>query len=442
MVIYIDKIIKKECNCCFFNKAKDSCFSFIKEKFYSFFLLKKKSTIEHIELEKSILQQCKPHKNRKKIYIYILSKEIDRHCKKSQKDNDGCLNYVFDKFENEFRNFDAKYDSAVFMQVESKLGELIEQYHKCNYGVDLKELVESVLVDSKKDDIEVGEENYSKQNTASTINRYLKKVVSYYYTEEFDYESRVALLDNALLHIEDEDTRGYFEEQFYNHRVKRIKSRAFVQPLLSIEQELMLRLDGDKERASYIILAILIEFIYKEKFFTFISKRLPLRVIDFYRRDSGGYEVELDESMEEFEYENNDSNTQELLLKYQKNCTVAEMTILALKFGTSLNQNIEEKLSAFTHLEISYLMGVVDEPLTEEIEKKIANLKKALFDSMVEILPEIQEDRVLLTSHMSYRIWIAEPISYKDISEMFGQQPKWASKKREQLINRLKKGQK
>ncbi|MCH9739386.1 MAG: hypothetical protein K0U38_00900, partial [Epsilonproteobacteria bacterium] len=128
--------------------------------------------------------------------------------------------------------------------------------------------------------------------------------------------------------------------------------------------------------------------------------------------------------------------------KIMKLCTSAEQMILFLKFGIK-TKKVAMAIDRFTKHDIylirSYILG--GDELTLEINQKIKRLKNWILDGMRDkkgkVLNELIYDEVIVTPKIVEKLYHAEPLSYKEISLMFGQQPKWASKKKERLLSRL-----
>lgn len=435
----IQEIIEKNSNQeCFFKKAKTYCINFIKDNF-SHLSFENLSTLEDIKLQRSIQQYYKPYKNRKQIYMFILSKQIYNACKNKTQDKEGCINYVFEKLLNESQEFDIEQTSIVFKTLKSKFNELEKLYQETQ-NPNLTDIASNILLNSN--DIE-DDHNYSKEETAGAINNYIKKIVNYYQTENFDHKSREAFIDNAIFHLKEHKQRDYFEYKAFEYRKKRKQSRTPIKNLLTIENELLLFLN--KEEISYLLSSVLSEFIYKEKFFAFINKRIPLRVIDFYRREKSlpnieyQHEIIIDEE-DTFLAKEDIKNLFKIL---DKIASPAEKIILFMKFGIKLTTKIEKVLDTFTHHEIYtirlYIRGV--EELTPEIHQKIKIVKEVLFNEMRdkkgEIIKGLKKDKVELKPQIVEKLYKIEPLTYKEISLLFGQQPKWANKKREQLFKRV-----
>ena len=433
----LNEIFKDLCaEKCFFEKAKEGCKLFIKEKFPSLSFI---STSENIQLQRSIHSYCKPYKNRKQIYMFVLSKQIYIACKDQKQDKDGCLNYVFEKLLNESKKFDIEQSSTVFQTLKSKFDE-IEKIYQETPTPNLTDIAHSTLLSSK--DIIEDSDLYSSKDTAGAINNYIKKIVSYYHKEKFDPKSREAFVDNILLHLADDDMRNYFEHKVFDYKKEKKQRKILTQNLLSIKDELELFLN--QEEISYLISAILYEFSYKEKFFAFINKRIPMRIIDFYRREGTTSTIEYqDNIIDEEEIFFAKEESRDFFTIIDKIAYPAEKIILFLKFGIKLTKKIEEILDTFTHNEIYtirlYLRGAGE--LTPQIDQKIKRLKEVLFSEMRDkkgkILKGLREDRVNLKPQIAEKLYKIEPLSYKEISLLFGQQPKWANKKREQFFKRI-----
>ena len=427
----IDEFIKKYCNKeCFFTKVKEKCISLFRSS------PKPTSTLESVAFQRKLQEHCKPYANRKKIYMFILSKQIYTACNRQKENKEGCISYLFDKLLEESKRFDIEQDSIVFQSVKLKFKELEELYRQSKYK-ELSDIVSNILV--KSNEIEKSDD-YTKEQTTGAINNYIKKIVRHYQTEAFDPKSREAFVDNALLHIEDKEVKNYFEHKVFNYRKRRKQKKIPINPLLTIESELLLFLN--QEEISYILSAVLYEFMHKEKFFSFINKRIPLRVIDFYRKNSTDFGKSV--YIEDDYFETDD--TQDILEIYNskiKLCSKAEQIILSLKFGATLTPNIEKALLLFTKNDIYIIRLHVYKAgeLTDKINNKIKRLQTIFFNEMRDkkgkILKGLKEENVILTAEIVEKIYFATPLSYKEISQIFGQQPKWASKKKELLLKRL-----
>jgi hypothetical protein len=477
----IEDHINKEC---FFFKAQENCILLIKEKFSSFFFLSKKiSTLELVTFTKAIYGYCKPHNNRKKIYMFVLSKQIYNSCKNQKRDKEGCISYVFDKLLNESKKFDIEQSSIIFQTVKTKFKELEELYrHKDN--ANLSSISSTILLNSKEIEEIRSNSNYSQKESIGAINNYIKKIVKYYQTEKFDKKSREALIDNALLHIEDSEIRNYFKHKVFDYRKEQKQKKILIESLLSIESELLLFLS--KEEISYILSSVLYEFIYKEQFFSFINKRIPFRITDFYRKNSSSsklkiikkqlmqlnwsttqpiimlthyqyhylkfiepiikYEltVSCKKKSEEDSYELEvEDDVETLLNAIKKIASPAEQTILFLKFGLKLSEEVDSHITSFTNNDIYEIRLFIHckTKLSLEINKKIENLKSALFNELKDKrgknIRGIREDRMVLEAKIVEKLYKSEPLTYKEISLMFGQQPKWASKKKELFLKKL-----
>ena len=426
----IDEFIKKHCNKeCFFTKVKEKCISLFRSS------PKPTSTLESVAFQRKLQEHCKPYANRKKIYIFILSKQIYTACNRQKENKEGCISYLFDKLLEESKRFDIEQDSIVFQSVKLKFKELEELYCQSR-SKKLSDIVSDVLVD--RNEIEKSD-NYTKSQTTGAINNYIKKIVRHYQTEAFDPKSREAFVDNALLHIEDKEVKNYFEHKVFNYRKRRKQKKIPIKPLLTIESELLLFLN--QEEISYILSAVLYEFMHKEKFFSFINKRIPLRVIDFYRKNSTNFGES--DYIEDGYFETDD--TQDILEIYNskiKLCSKAEQIILSLKFGATLTPNIEKALLLFKNDIYTIRLHLYNAgELTDKINNKIKRLQTIFFNEMRDkkgkILKGLKEEKVILTAEIVEKIYFATPLSYKEISQIFGQQPKWASKKKESLLKRL-----
>ena len=426
----IDEFIKRHCNKeCFFTKIKKKCISLFRSS------PKPTSTLESVAFQRKLQEHCKPYANRKKIYMFILSKQIYTACNRQKENKEGCISYLFDKLLEESKRFDIEQDSIVFQSVKLKFKELEELYRQSKYK-ELSDIVSDVLVD--RNEIEKSD-NYTKSQTTGAINNYIKKIVRHYQTEAFDPKSREAFVDNALLHIEDKEVKNYFEHKVFNYRKRRKQKKIPINPLLTIESELLLFLN--QEEISYILSAVLYEFMHKEKFFSFINKRIPLRVIDFYRKNSTNFGES--DYIEDGYFETDD--TQDILEIYNskiKLCSKAEQIILSLKFGATLTPNIEKALLLFKNDIYTIRLHLYNAgELTDKINNKIKRLQSIFFNEMRDkkgkILKGLKEEKVILTAKIVEKIYFATPLSYKEISQIFGQQPKWASKKKELLLKRL-----
>ncbi len=434
----VDKIIKDSCSKnCFFTKIKERCLKLIQQKFPS---INSKNTLELVEFERTTQAYCQPHKNRKKIYMTLLSKLVYRRCQKQPKNQDECVSYLFEKLLHESKQFDIEQESVVFRELQSKFKELEECYRQTE-NPKLDQLLSTILL-SRTAEI-ASDANYSKEETIGTINGYLKKIIGYYQKELFDPQSREAFVDNALLHLEDEDMRNYFDHKVFDQRKERRKAKQPLKPLLTMEAELQLFLN--QEEISYLLAALLYEFMHKERFFNLINSRIKFRIIDFARRESSS-PVDIDlENFNEDNLEESDERLEIDLKRLRERSSSAEWIIFSLKFGTSLTDKIEEVLSHFTQEEILdtafYAQGVKE--LSSTVGEKIEALRAVLFDEMKnlnhQILKELQYDKVELKPEIVKKIWSSEPLSYREISLLFGQQPKWANKKKELFQRRVQR---
>jgi len=430
----VDKNIQSSCNQeCFFDKAKERCIFFIKKKFPSLFSSQNLSTEEDVKLQRAVQKYYKPYRNRKQIYMFILSKQVYIRCKNKKENRDGCISYVFEKLLNESKRFNIEQNSVVFETLKSKFEELEKLYQE-RKDTNLTKLIPQILLSSEE--IETNT-NYSQKDTAGAINNYIKKIITHYQSEKFDFKSREALIDNALLHL-DEEKRNYFEYKVFEYRKKRQPNKN----LLTIKEELKIFLND--EEISYLISAVLYEFMYKEKYFAFINKRIPLRVIDFYRRENTpNYITNQEDIVDEEEIFFDRENRDNLFKIIDKIASPAEKIILFLKFGIKLTNKIEKILDTFTHNEIYiirlYLRGVGE--ITHQINQKVEILKEVLFNEMRDkrgkIIKGLREDRVLIEPQIVEKLYKIDPLTYKEISLLFGQQPKWANKKREQFFKRI-----
>ena len=413
---FIKEICNKECGK-YFESSKNYTFSKIRaalpSSIYSQKVFNRKLQISIAKITSPFIKKINlTDKNRFWILYYRLSEElITLKCNQSNystTDKMMCVEYILDRIIDRIKTFDIYTDSIPFQETKANIIQISEIY---------KSLDEIKL-----------EINFKQlKHNSSVVQNYTKKILHKYGKDSMDSESIKAIIENALLSIEDCNSKRYQKNGEKSY----------------IEKELLNYFNHDKKELEFLLEPVLIEIFHQEKFFNFIYNNfINSRFIDFTRTLSLKNKLPADELPIN---EPNSLGLDEILGEYLDMIPQETQLILQLKIGESLNNRDFIKLIYhFDYQEIDILGHFENEEILEikfyarnnmdislKTDNKISKIREKLKANSY-INREEDTKRVILL-----KLIFSEEMSAKEIGVVLGYSDKQIYKKIESIKNKI-----
>ena len=404
------KLIKSLCSKCkgYFENSESSCISSINIQDKLSLLLKPSTQLE-VKITRKIQFFCHSTKNRFWILYYRISQsKIFFSCSRCNK-SDLCQEYILSRVIKHIKAFDTEKESRVFNQVRREF--------RANK--------EKIPLDKKSQEV---------------VLYYIKKITNEYEQKAFDFESGVALIENASVE-QDNRVKGMIEKRLQRYRVYHspIILKDFISEVLDGTLEL-------KEPA-------LIELLDKEKFIHYIRQTIESRFIDFTRSSKYKIEILKEKSDERETIAVNSSeesieailkplsNEQKIIFKLKNGIELDNREFLYITY--KLNPRESPLISKLTPSEKLYIkfsvqyeiddnsehFSMIDvKKIKQSISKKITQYRESL-DTYSYI-----EGREEILIKLIY----TEPLSAKEMGLIFNLTSKQIDKKVENIKKRLK----
>ena len=409
----IYKLVKTLCSKCkgYFENSEPSCISSVNIQDKLSLLLKPSTQLE-VKITRRIQSFCNITKNRFWILYYrVAQSKIYFSCTKCNKNN-LCEEYILSRIIKHIKAFDITKESKVFTEVRVKL---IQN----NSG--LKPPIPKLDKNSKE-----------------VVTHYVHKIRDEYSQRAFDFESGVALIENASVE-QDREIKMLIEKRLYRYRV--YKAPIVLKDLIDES------LDSDKELKE----PTLIELLHKEKFSNYIKQIIESRFIDFTR--SPKYKNETTQEIEKSEKESSSIEDIDTILEPLSN---EQKIIYKLKYAIRLDNR------EFLH--ITYKMNYLDKALIEsftpseklyikfsvqyEIEDDsthfsmidVEEVKFSIGQKIAQYRETIESHSYIESKEEIYiKLIYSEPLSAKEMGNIFNLTSKQIDKKVENIKKRLKK---
>jgi hypothetical protein len=283
-----------------------------------------------------------------------------------------------------------------------------------------------------------GEEIELDENSKEVATHYTKKISKEYRDKAFDFDTGLALIQNAILQV-DSKMRDLIEKRVQRYRV--YKSPIILKDLI----------DESLQDEREVMQPTLIELLHKEKFVNYIRGTIENRFIDFVKSKS--YINEIVEEIEPNKITNQDrvdiealieklSNEQRIIYKLKNAIRLDNREFLNISYR--LNYLDKSLLDSFTPDERFYIKFSVQ----YEIDDDSHHFSMiAVEETKTSIFQKISDYRGKLESH-SYienqeeifiKLIYTEPLSAKEMGVVFNLTSKQINKKVENIKKRLQR---
>ena len=417
------ELIKKLCTkCkCYFENTESACISSIHIQDKLSLLLKPSTKLE-IKITRKIQSFCHSTKNHFWILYYRMSQsKIYFICRKCNKNN-LCEEYILSRIIKHLKAFDINKESNVFKKVREEL---------------TKNKLKTIDLSSSYLGLKSSIPKLDK-NSKEVVTHYINKIRDEYSCKAFDFESAVALIENASLE-QDDKIKILIEKRLYRYKI-------YKAPIV-LKDLICEALDSDKELKT----PALIELLNKEKFVHYIRQVIESRFIDFTR--SSKYKNEMIEEIKKSKQNSNNSEDIDIILEPLSN---EQKIIYKLKYAIPLDNR--------EFLYITHKMNYLDNSLvdsfspSEKLYIKFSVHYEIKDDSTHFSMIDVQKIKASISKKISlYRETIAsnsyienkeeiyikliytEPLSAKEIGIVFNLTSKQIDKKVENIKKRLKR---
>ena len=418
-LILIYKLIKILCSKCksYFENSETSCISSIHIQDKLSLLLKPSTKLE-VKITRKIHSFCHSTKNSFWILYYRISQsKIYFSCAKCNKSN-LCEEYILSRIIKHIKAFDITKESKVFKKVREELTK--------------KDLESTALASPNLETPKLD------KNSKEVVNHYVNKIKDEYSQRAFDFESGIALIENASVE-QDREIKNLIEKRVYRYRVYKAK--------IILKNLIVEALESDKKLKE----PMLIELFYKEKFLNYIRQVIESRFIDFTR--SPKYKNETTQEIEKSEKERSSIEDIDTILESLSN---EQKIIYKLKYAIRLDNR------EFLH--ITYKMNYLDKSLVESFtpsEKlyiKFSVHYEIEDDSTHFSMIDVKQVKESISKKISYhretiesrsyiedkeeiyiKLIYTEPLSAKEMGIVFNLTSKQIDKKVENIKKRLKR---
>jgi len=331
-------------------------------------------------------------KNRFWIIYYRLAQQlISLKCSECKSSNQSlmCEEYILDRIMQYIKKFDIGVESTPFQEVRAFI---------------------------KKGD-------YTEKKRAGATGNYIKKIFKRYSEASVDRDTAHALIENALIEIDEKTYQKDFSKEKIN-----------------LKNEITKQLNNDKGKISTLLYSLLIELLHEEKFFNYINNYvIKKRFIDFIRR-AISYDIE-----NPIEPDPPPIGLNEILADYLEIIPPDVQLILRLKIGERLSDSDFIKLVyLFDYREIDILEHFKDEEILEikfyarndiallsPIKKKISKIREKLKSNSY-TNREDNSKRVALL-----KLIFSEEMNAKEIGMLLGYSEKQVYKKIEHIKRKI-----
>jgi len=405
MYEFIKKLCHKTCYN-FFNSSSEQCLIQINFKQKLSFLLYPSSE-KKVKINRQINQFCKLHKNRFwMLYYRVTELKINFQCQKCYK-YELCQSYILKRIIKHIKAFDSKQESVIFIELRKSL--LNKNAHRDN------------------------------NNSKEVVKHYHQKIINLYHKKILDNTTATALLENILYKIDDKKLKFSIEQKLERYRI--YNASVVLSDIIQNNQKV-------KEIA-------LLELLEREKFLNYIKSPIESRFIDFVR--SKIYIDEQEENSDEIKSEETEIKMDENIEFLLKKLSNEEKILYKLKYAIKLDNREfltlsyrfkpiqKELMELFTSEEKLYIKFKIHYNLEDSsehfsffknlplinasISKKVLNYREKL---SAHSYKEEQEEIVI-------KLIYTEPLTAKEIGELFNFTDKQIHKKIENIRKKLKK---
>jgi DNA-directed RNA polymerase specialized sigma subunit len=411
MYEFIKKLCHKLCSN-FFDSNSEQCTQEINLKEKLAFLIFS-STEKKVKINRQINQFCKLHKNRFWMLYYRSTEiKIDFKCQQGYK-FELCQTYILKRIIKYIKAFDSKQESVVFTEVRKNILNQNSNTYK------------------------------NRSETNEVITHYNQKIIKLYHEKVFDNLTTITLVENIIYKIGDSKLETSIEERL--QRYKFYNASAVLHDIIQ---------NKEKENPKVKEIALL-ELLEREKFLNYIKAPIESRFIDFTR--SKAYVEEQRDDSDEMSSEEKATQTEHSIEPLLKKLSNEKKIFYKLKYGLELDNR--EFLTVSYHFKSRKegLMKLLNAEEKLYIKFKIHyNLKESskhfsFFKNLPliksSISKKILDYREKLSAHsyreeqeeMVMKLIYTEPLTAKEIGELFSFTDKQIHKKIENITKKLKK---